>query len=82
MRTFEYRSTELNKIVKDGYENSHREIDYYKVNLRIWDCNSNSTKTLSITNKEYNKIKKYFWRIKKVKCLFLVLLKKSLQFIL
>ena len=57
MRTFEYRSTELNKIVKDGYENSHREIDYYKVNLRIWDCNSNSTKTLSITNREYNKIK-------------------------
>ncbi len=57
MITFKYRSSELNNMVKDGYENSHREIDYYKISLKIWDTKNNSTKTLSITNKEYNKIK-------------------------
>lgn len=65
MRTFEYRSSELDNMVKDGYENSHREIDYYKINLKIWDTKNNSTKTLSITNREYNKIKEILLEDKK-----------------
>ena len=65
MRTFEYRSIELDNMVKDGYENSHREIDYYKINLKIWDTKNNSTKTLSITNREYNKIKEILLEDKK-----------------
>lgn len=56
-RQREYRKMELDKLVKDGYNNAHLETDYFKMNIKIYDHQANSTKTLAITNKEFNQIK-------------------------
>jgi hypothetical protein len=58
MNTIEYRNGQIKQIKVDGYELAQNETDYYKISVKFWDYENNSTNSLSITNKEFNQIKK------------------------
>jgi len=50
MKTKEYRAGQLKQIKLD---------DAYKVGVKFWDNESNSTNQLAITNEEFTQIKVY-----------------------
>jgi hypothetical protein len=57
MKNKEYLTSQFNKIKIDGYKLAQRETDYYKVGIKFWGIDGNSTNQISITNKEFNQIK-------------------------
>ena len=63
MNTKEYRQKELKKVKIDGYKLAGNEVDYYKVGIKLYATNGDSTNQLTITNKEFDKIKKVLTKI-------------------
>lgn len=55
--SMDYIKAELNRIEVDGYKLAQNEVDYYKVGVKFWDYEGNTTNHLSITNKEFQQIK-------------------------
>jgi len=63
MNTKQYRDGQIKPLKVDGYKLAQNEVDYYKVSVKFWDYEGNSTNSLNITNKEFNQIKEILLKI-------------------